>query len=303
MKISILKDLRLVGAILVVAIIWGTTFFSIKIAVETIPPWFVAGIRQFLAGLILFFYLIFSRKLRWIGWRKMMQQFFISTLMLVVANGLTTLAEEHVTSSLASLISSCSPLLVFILSAIFIVKKVNLRSLIGVLMGFGGIVFIFWDSLDDFLNPEYALGMFLLFIAISGWAIGTVYSKHVLKNKENIFLILFYQFSFAGLVQILFGCIFSPKIAFQDWSLQGIFAVIYLAIFGSVIAFFCFNYLLQRLLPTQVAILSYVNTIIAIFLGWLFLNEEISMKFLIAAVLIISGVFITNYKPKVAKID
>ncbi|MBC7555398.1 MAG: EamA family transporter, partial [Chryseobacterium sp.] len=70
----------------------------------------------------------------------------------------------------------------------------------------------------------------------------------------------------------------------------------------SVIAFFCFNYLLQRLLPTQVAILSYVNTIIAIFLGWLILNEDISVKFIFAAILIISGVFITNYKPKISKI-
>ena len=302
MKITPFKDFKILLAIFIVAIVWGTTFFSMKIAVQTIPNWFVSGIRQFLAGFILFSYLLFSKKLKWIGWKNMFQQFFISALMLIVANGFTTFAETRITSSLASLVSSCSPILVFILSTIFIVKKINIRSLIGVLMGFSGIVFVFWDGIDDFFNADYRLGLILLFLGISGWAIGTVYSKRVLPAGANIVVNLFYQFSFAGVVQILFGFLFSSEIDIQKWSFHGILAIVYLAVFGSVIAFFCFNYLLQRLLPTQVAILSYVNTIIAIFLGWLFLDETISVKFLIAAALIISGVFITNYKSKVAKI-
>ncbi len=300
MKISDFKNIKLLLAIFVVAVVWGTTFIGIKIAVQTIPPWFVAGMRQFLAGFILFIYLIFSKKLRWLGWKNTFQQFLVSSLMLVVANGFTTLAEKHVTSSLASLISSCSPILVFILSAIFIVKKINLRSLLGVLICFSGIVFIFWDSLEDFLNVDYRMGLILMFLGITGWAVGTVFSKHILLKTGSIFLNLFYQFTFAGIVQIIFGFLFSPEIDFQKWRLEGIFATVYLAIFGSVIAFFAFNYLLQRLLPTQVAILSYVNTIIAIFLGWLFLDEKISAKFLVAAALIISGVIITNYKPKIS---
>ncbi|MGS0747447.1 DMT family transporter [Halpernia sp. GG3] len=222
--------------------------------------------------------------------------------MLVVANGLTTLAEKNVTSSLASLVSSCSPILVFILSAIFIVKEIKTRSLIGVLMGFSGIIIVFWDGLKNMVNADYRMGLLLMLFAISGWAIGTVYSKQILTTNRDIFLNLFYQFSFAGFVQIIFGFIFSPVINVHNWSFHGILAIVYLGIFGSLIAFFCFNYLLQRLLPTQVAILSYVNTIIAIFLGWLLLNEEISATFLIAAVLIISGVVITNYKSKVAKV-
>lgn len=296
MKISDGNNIKLLIAIFIVAIVWGTTFLGIKVAVETIPPWFVTGLRQMLAGFILFFVLLLSKKLRWIGWKNTLQQFFISTLMLIVANGFTTVAEVYVNSSLASLVSSCSPILVFILSAIFIVKKINLRSLLGVLMGFSGIVFVFWNGLEDIANPEYQRGLALLFLAITGWAIGTVYSKKLLKNEENIILILFYQFSFAGVIQLIFAFLFSAEINVENWSANSLFAVIYLSLFGSIIAFFCFNYLLKKLLPTQVAILSYVNTIVAIFLGWLFLNEEITIKFLIAAVLIIAGVFITNYK-------
>ena len=95
------KDPRLVLAIVTVAVFWGTTFLGIRVAVETIPPWFVAGIRQFLAGIILFFLLIFSKKLKWIGWINFRNQIILSTLMLIVANGMTTVAEKHLTSSLA----------------------------------------------------------------------------------------------------------------------------------------------------------------------------------------------------------
>lgn len=302
MKISNVNNIKLLSAIFIVAIVWGTTFLGIKIAVETIPPWFVTGLRQMLAGFILFFILLLNKKLRWIGWKNTLQQFLISSLMLIVANGFTTVAEVHVNSSLASLVSSCSPILVFILSAIFIVKKINLRSLIGVLMGFSGIVFVFWNGLEDIANPEYQRGLALLFLAITGWAIGTVYSKKLLKKEENITLILFYQFSFAGIVQLILAFFFSAEINVDNWSSNSIFAIVYLSIFGSIIAFFCFNYLLKKLFPTQVAILSYVNTIVAIFLGWLFLNEEITVKFIIAAVLIIAGVFITNFKSASSKV-
>ena len=71
------KDPRLILAIITVALVWGTTFLGIRIAVQTIPPWFVAGIRQFLAGLILFFFLLFSKKLMWIGWQNFRNQIIL----------------------------------------------------------------------------------------------------------------------------------------------------------------------------------------------------------------------------------
>jgi len=291
------KDPRLVLAIVTVAVFWGTTFLGIRVAVETIPPWFVAGIRQFLAGLILFFLLIFSKKLKWIGWINFRNQMILSTLMLIVANGMTTVAEKHLTSSLASLISATSPLLVFLLSILFSMQKFNIRGLIGVLLGFSGIVLIFKNGLQDLLNAEYRIGVICMFIAISGWALGTIFTKKINHSPQNISLNLFYQFSFAGVVQIIFGFIAADNLSFSSWSLTSIAATVYLAIFGSVTAFFAFHYALKKISPTQISILSYVNTIIAIFLGWLVLNEEVSATFIAATALIIIGVFITNYKP------
>lgn len=295
------KDPKLVLAIITVALVWGTTFLGIRIAVETIPPWFVAGIRQFLAGIILLTVLLISKKLKWIGWKNFGNQIILASLMLIVANGMTTVAEKHLTSSLASLISSTSPLLVFILSLLFSMQKFSIRGLIGVLLGFSGILLIFKDGLQDLLNPEYRNGIICIFIAICGWALGTIFTKKMNSQPQNISLNLFYQFIFAGIIQIIFGFISSDQTAISAWSPKSILATIYLAIFGSVIAFFSFHFALKKITPTQISILSYVNTIIAIFLGWLILNEPISIIFLTAAALIICGVFITNYKPGMFK--
>lgn len=281
-----------------VAIIWGTTFLGIRISVETIPAWFVAGIRQLLAGIILLFFLIYKRELKWIGWKNLRIQIIFSILMLIIANGMTTVAEESISSSLASLISATTPILVFIGSIIFGLQKFSYRSLVGILLGFFGIVFIFWDGINDLLNRDFRMGIIFLFIAISGWALGSIFTKKMNYKNENIFLNLFYQFSFAGIAQIVIAFIFTKNYNFENWNLRSGFSVFYLAIFGSVIAYFAFHYALKKITPTQISILSYVNTIIAIFLGWLILDEEISFKFMIAAALIIFGVFITNYKPK-----
>lgn len=295
------KDPKLALAIVTVALVWGTTFLGIRVAVETIPPWFVAGLRQFLAGFILLIVLLFTKNLKWIGWKNFGNQIVLACLMLIVANGMTTVAEKHLTSSLASLISATSPLAVFILSLIFRMQKFSIRGLVGVLLGFTGILLIFKNGLEDLLNPEYRMGILFMFCAISGWAFGTIFTKKINHQAQNISLNLFYQFSFAGIIQILFGFISSDQSDVSTWSLKSILATVYLAIFGSVIAFFAFHYALKKITPIQISILSYVNTIIAIFLGWLILDEPISFTFIMAAVLIICGVFITNYKPGMFK--
>ncbi len=291
------KDPKLIVAIITVALVWGTTFLGIRVAVETIPPWFVAGIRQFIAGIILLVILLFSRKLKWIGWKNFGNQMVLAFLMLIVANGMTTVAEKYLTSSLASLISSTSPLAVFILSISFSMQKFSIRGLVGVLLGFSGILLIFKDGLQDLLSPEYRMGVIYMFIAISGWAFGTIFTKKINHIPQNISLNLFYQFSFAGIIQIIFGFISAGSPDVESWSAVSILATVYLAIFGSVVAFFAFHFALKTISPTQISILSYVNTIIAISLGWLILNEPISITFITATVLIICGVFITNYKP------
>lgn len=221
--------------------------------------------------------------------------------MLIIANGMTTVAEESVTSSLASLMSACSPIVVFLGSVAIGLQKFSFRALIGIILCFSGILFIFWDGLNDLANPDYLMGIIFLFVAILGWASGTIFTKKLNLQSKNITLNLFYQFMFAGIIQLIFAFLFSENYNFENWSAVSISAMIYLAVFGSVAAFFAFHYALTKISPVQVSILAYVNTIISIFLSWLILNETISAKFIIAAVLIILGVFITNYNPELFK--
>lgn len=296
-----MKDIKLIIAILLVAIVWGTTFLGIRIAVETIPGWFVAGIRQMIAGIIMMLILLYRKEMKWIGWKNLSYQIIFSILMLIGANGLTTVAEETLTSSLASLISATTPILVFIGSIFIGLEKFSYKGLFGILLCFSGILFIFWDGLQDLANPSYLNGILLMLGAISGWALGTLFTKKLKLKVDNITLNLFYQFLFAGIAQIGLALQFSEQYNFENWSIKSLGAMLYLAIFGSVIAFYSFHYALTKVSPIQISILSYINTIIAIILGWLILNEEITLKFILAAFFIITGVFITNYKPEMLK--
>lgn len=296
-----MKDYKLPFAVFTVAVVWGTTFLMIRVAVETIPAWFVAGIRQFLAAILMLVILVSKKELRWIGWKNLKHQIILSALMLIVANGLTTVAEENVTSSLTSLISACSPILVFLGSLAFGLERFTARAFFGLMLCFGGILFIFGEGLLDLNNPEYFLGIICLLFAIAGWAAGTIFTKKISLAKGNIVLNLFYQFAFAGILQLIFAFTTLENYNFENWSLKSFSAVIYLAVLGSVAAFFAFHYALTKISPVQVSILSYINTIISIFLSWLILGEHISSQFVIAAVLIIAGVFAINYKPEFFK--
>ena len=264
-----MKNMKLTFAILAIAIIWGTSFLGIRLAVETIPPLYVAGIRHVLSAIILGIYLSFTGKLKWIGWENLKVQLILSTCILIITNGLTTIAEEHVSSSLASLISSCSPILIFIGSVLFRMQQFTLKSVLGILLGFSGIILIFWDGLADLANP--------------------------------ILLSLFYQFVFAGVVQIISALVLGEEFAPETWSLKSVIAMFSLTIFASIIAYLAYIYALSQISAVKVSMVSYVNTIIAIFLGWLIADEPVDSNFIIAAFLIILGIFITNYHPDMFK--
>ena len=291
-------DFKLILSMIIVGLVWGTTFLGISIAVETIPPWYSTTIRNFIAASIIFIILLFQKEFRWIGWFSLRQQLILSILMLVFANGFTTSAEQTLPSGLTSIISAVNPVVIFLLSIGFQLQKPTWKGFLGVLLGFSGVVFIFKDGLGDILNPDYKTGVVFLSIAILSWGLGTIYSKKISSQPNNLTLNLFYQFFLASLIQMVLSVILHPSSEIETWSAKSIGAVIYLAIFGSVIAMFCYQYALQRVTPIQVSILTYVNTVIAVFLGWYLNNEVVTKDFIIAVILIIIGVFVINYKGK-----
>jgi drug/metabolite transporter (DMT)-like permease len=291
-------DVKLILSMIIVGLVWGTTFLGISIAVETIPPWYSTTIRNFIASSIIFIILLFQKEFKWIGWTALRQQLILSVLMLVFANGFTTVAEQTLPSGLTSIISAINPVIIFLLSIGFQLQKPTWKGILGVLLGFSGVLFIFKDGLGDILNPNYKTGVLFLSIAILSWGFGTIYSKKISSQPNNLMLNLFYQFLLAALIQIVISIILYPNSEIETWSIKSIAAVIYLAVFGSVVAMFSYQYALQRVTPIQVSILTYVNTIIAVFLGWYLNHEVVTKDFIIAVILIIIGVFVINYKGK-----
>ena len=291
-------DFKLFICLVIVGVVWGTTYLGISIAIETIPPWYSTTIRNFLAAVIVLCYLLFNKELKWIGWKSFGHQAIASVLMLVFANGFTTIAEQTLPSGLTSILSAFNPVIVFLLSIVFSLQKPTMKGFAGVAVGFSGMLFIFKDGLGDILNPDYKTGVIFLGIAILSWAGGTIFTKKVGQSKNSISLNIFYQFSIAAAIQFVLANIFYDSSNYQNWSLRSIVAACYLAVFGSVMALFAYQYALKKVSPIQVSILTYVNTIIAVFLGWLIKDEVIKNNFIIATLLIIIGVFIINYKKK-----
>ena len=291
-------DVKLILSMIIVGLVWGTTFLGISVAVETIPPWYSTTIRNFIAAAIIFIILFFQKEFKWIGWLSLWQQLILSVLMLVLANGFTTIAEQTLPSGLTSIISAINPVIIFLLSIGFQLQKPTWKGFLGVLLGFSGVLFIFKDGLGDILNPDYKTGVLFLSIAILSWGLGTIYSKKLSNQPNNLTLNLFYQFFLASLIQMVLSVLLHPSSEIENWSVKSIGAVVYLAIFGSVVAMFCYQYALQRVTPIQVSILTYVNTVIAVFLGWYLNNEVVTKDFIVAVILIIIGVFVINYKKK-----
>jgi len=184
-------DIKLIFSLVIVGIVWGTTYLGIRIAVETIPPWFITSIRQGIAALIVLGILLYKRQLSWIGWNNFKIQFLLSVLMLVFANGFTTIAEQTVPSGLTSIMSALSPVVIFLGSIVFKLQRPSWRGLFGVLLGFSGVLFIFRNGLSEILDPDYKIGILFLSIAILSWSTGVLYSKNTLHHLIILHLIYF----------------------------------------------------------------------------------------------------------------
>lgn len=222
--------------------------------------------------------------------------FVLAILMIVLANGLTTYSEMYLSSGLASLISTLTPFCVLILNLMLGFEKLSFKTVGGILLGMSGIFLIYQSSLSDLLIPEYRQGIFALLLAILAWSIGTIIMKRQSQKPLSMLMNVCIQMLIAGVVLTSIQLFVTPDISTESWSTRSISAMIYLALFGSVVGYVAFSYLLTQLPATKVVVLSYVNVVVALFLGWLILDEIITNRIVAATVLIISGVVIVNYK-------
>ena len=291
-------NLKLIISLFSIAFFWGTTYLGMRIGVETIPPILVTSLRNILAGSILLSYLLLSGKFERMAWPRLRRNLIIAFMMIVLANGLTTFAEKYISSGLAALISTLSPLCVLLINLGLGHEKFSLKIILGVSLAICGIFLIYQNNLADLFNPEYRIGIMAILFAVLMWSSGTVFTKHNSTHPGNMFMNLCAQMLFAGIFMLILQFIIQPDIKLDTWSLRSSFAVIYLAIFGSVIGYVAYNYALSQLPSTKVSIITYANVVVALLLGWLILDEKLTLKIIMAAVLIISGVVVANYRKR-----
>lgn len=275
-----------------VCFFWGTTYLAIRIGVGSMPPFLFAGVRFLLAGSILCGYFI-VRKTPWPTWKEWKNIMLISFLFFVIGNSSVVHAEKHISSGLAALICSAIPIWVVLINLLQRnTEKVNGLIVLGLIIGFGGLVMIFYDNLGDITNPAVLLSLAFLLLGNLTWSYGTVYSKNIVWNTPFMFAAGLQMF-FAGILLSVTGLATGESAAFHP-DVNGWIALLYLAIVGSVLSYGAYLYALRHLPSTVVSLYAYINPVIAVLFGYLLLHEKFGFYTLLAMVITIAGVYLVN---------
>lgn len=287
------SKLRPWAAFAAVSFFWGTTYLAIRIGVQSFPPLLMAAFRHCLGGLVLCTYFMGVKGHKLPNRKTLYVVLINGILMLVLGNGLVTWAEITVSSGLAALICSLTPVWIIGINAMGKYKEpITWKVVLGLLIALLGQVLIFRNNIADFSNPLYAWGIVAILIANAAWALGSVYSKNHRSDMNPLFGAGL-QMIAGGVILLILGSIKG------EWSelhpnRDGILALIYLFTFGSIVAYSAYMYILKALPSTVVSSYAYINTIVAVFLGWLVLDEKLDFVTLVAVVLTIAGVYLLN---------
>lgn len=275
--------------------IWGSTYLWNKIAVTELPAFMLAGIRFVVAGSLIF---IISKILGLplkITKKQFKNTFIAGFLFLTLGNGVVVWALKYVDSGFAALEVSAQPLVVLLMMRVLQGKKIQPMSVIGVILGITGI-FLLVGQQEIIAQDGAILGMVLIFICMLSWSYGSLFVGKA-DLPANFFVNTGYQMLSSGLslllISTLLGDMWSSP---TQWSTPVIWSMLLLIIFGSIVTFTAFNYLLRIVSPEKVATSSYVNPIIAMLLGWYFLNEAITFQSAIASIILLTGVYFINTK-------
>lgn len=289
-------------------LVWGSTYLGIRIAVETLPPFLMAGLRFVLAGAIITGFIAFTR-----GFRAKLHQWrdniIIGAFLLLGGNGLVSWAEQKVPSGIATLMVSIGPLFIVLLDWLVHAfskggqrgTRPNLLTFVGLALGFLGLVLLVGPNVMAVGVGHLEGGRLLALIgACLFWGIGSLYTRYASDPAEPFTGAAIQMLAGGGwllLVSLLLGEPFHFELSAV--SSRSLGAWIYLVVFGSLIAFTTFVWLVKHCTPAKVSTYAYVNPVVAVFLGWLVLHEPVSPRIFVAAAVIVAGVaLITLAKTK-----
>lgn len=293
----------LIFAYLMVYIIWGSTYLAIRFSVETIPPFFSGGARFLSAGIILFTvrYIQSGHRTTLQGWKN---AFMASLLPFVISYGLITSAETVVPSSIAALLVALEPLWFCVLGWLFFNgERPAKRHYVGIILGFLGIfILVAGDPKADFsFESSYLIWVMMLILSGLTWVTGAFISKNP-KIHEDSLMSSGMQMMCGGAVMMsihfLLSAFNGSYRVMPSFSEKSVLALIYLIIFGSLVAYSSFLWLMRVEPANRVATHAFVNPVVAVFLGWLLGGEHLSVNMLVATPLIIASVILMIWTPQ-----
>jgi drug/metabolite transporter (DMT)-like permease len=281
-----------------VCIVWGTTYLGIRIALQSIPVALLAGLRWLAAGAILAAILpLLGQQLPpFRMWRSIA---IIGFLMAVVGNGGVVWAQQFVASGLAAVVVAMVPFWSVIVEALLPNgERVTGRTMVGLVVGFLGIVVLVWPelTLGGQAGREFVYGVIALQVACAGWALGTSYLKRNPTNGSPLGSLAL-QMILSGVMLIAIGSATGEwqQLSFTSRTLA---AMVYLVLFGSLLGYTAYMFALKNLPVSTVSLYAYVNPVIAVVLGSVFLAEPFTIRIVVASVLVFSGIAIVRRRSR-----
>jgi drug/metabolite transporter (DMT)-like permease len=280
-------------AFFAIYILWGSTYLAIRYAVETIPPLYTASFRHLVAGAIL---------LLWCLWKKLRPTLaqlrasvIIGALFFLGGHGALHWAEQRINSGLASLLIATEPIFVFLLAAAAEKRwRMNAWLLAGIALGLGGVALLFGKN-SLITGQGMAIAAAVTLLGALSWAIGIIYSRTSHLSGSPLLLSALSLLS-GSLLLLLAGTVAGEGRGFHfaNVSHRSWMALAYLIVFGSLITFTAYNWLLERYSPTLVATHTYVNPIVAVLLGWLLAKEAVTLNVALAGAMVIGAVVLVD---------
>ena len=289
---------QIVLAFAAIYLIWGSTYLGIRYAVETIPPLLMMGIRHFTAGLVVF---IWARRRGGPAPTRLQWAYATVTgaLLFLGGHGTIAWAEQRIPSGLTALLCATLPLWTVLLASRS-EGKLGAKVWTGLLLGFGGVALLIGP---DAISSGRRLDLLAAAAALSGsflWAAGTIYSKRV-KLPASSVLSAAMQMVAGGATLLIASLLAGEASALNVAAVteKSVFALAYLIVFGSIIAFTVFTWLLTVSSSSQVSTFAYVNPVVAVFLAWALADERIGIRTIAATAIILASVALVSRRGKV----
>ncbi len=281
-------------AFLIIYFVWGSTYYAIKVAVEFIPPFAMMGIRFFLAGILMLSWGGFSN-LRQLSWRSYRDATVLAVTMVVCGTGVVGWVEVYLPSGLTALLISMTPVWLIVMDACLKQGQIpGFKGILGALLGLAGsLILVGFDGLSG--SGQWGAVMVLVASTLM-WACGSLYARYH-KHETSPFLQVGMQLWIGGVVLGLIAA-WRGEWAVIEWSAippQAWIGWAYLVIFGSILVFPAYIWLMQVSTPSRVATHSFVNPAVAVLIGWGIGGEQLTLSMALAALIIVLGVALITF--------